>query len=116
MRTITLNRIAVLTAVVLSATLHAQSVPPVTMIGETTLTPGSTLEFRFSQAMVAPDQLGAAATSPVKFTPELQGAFTKGVKKGSKRGQSAHCVRRLIDFICGISEKGWHAEKSALGI
>ncbi|MFY8216374.1 MAG: hypothetical protein ACOVMP_07215, partial [Chthoniobacterales bacterium] len=76
MRTISLNRIAVLTAIILSSALHAQSVPPVTMIGETTLTPGSTLEFRFAQAMVTPDQLGAAVTSPVSFTPELQGAFT----------------------------------------
>jgi uncharacterized protein YfaS (alpha-2-macroglobulin family) len=76
MRTISLNRIAILTAIILSSALHALSMPPVTMIGETTLNPGSTLEFRFTQPMVKPVQLGAAATSPVKFTPELQGAFT----------------------------------------
>ncbi|MFM8230647.1 MAG: MG2 domain-containing protein [Chthoniobacterales bacterium] len=55
---------------------HA-SEPDVTMIPESgDLQPSSTLEFRFANTMVKPDELGPAAQSPVIFEPELPGSFT----------------------------------------
>lgn len=40
------------------------------------LQPGSTLEFRFAEPMVAADSLGPAQQAPVVFDPALPGAFT----------------------------------------
>ncbi len=40
------------------------------------LQPGTTIEFRFPEAMVDSDHLGPAAESPVVFKPDLAGSFT----------------------------------------
>ncbi|MFY8268713.1 MAG: hypothetical protein ACOVLK_04870, partial [Terrimicrobiaceae bacterium] len=41
-----------------------------------TLEPGGTLEFRFPEALVTPDQLGPTNELPVVFTPPMDGVFT----------------------------------------
>lgn len=62
-------------AAIFFATARAEG-PAATMIPEGgDLQPGTTLEFRFAQAVVAPDQIGPASVSPVVFEPELPGQF-----------------------------------------
>lgn len=49
---------------------------PVELVGDTIMQPGSTLEFRFQDRMVNPDQLGPSEQSPITFDPPLNGTFT----------------------------------------
>ncbi len=59
------------------AVLHSATPAAVEMVPDSgQLQPGTTLEFRFTAPMVAPDNLGPAAEPPVVFTPALPGAFT----------------------------------------
>lgn len=71
-------RITLGTAVLFCATPFLYAAPAAVQMfpdsGE--LQPGTTLEFRFTKALVTPESLGTTKEAPIVFTPDLPGTFT----------------------------------------